>query len=67
MYKETTASGAAQIGNPGMNGMGSFMQGFLEMSNVNITDEMVKMIMAQRVHEAMSKAIQSGDDMMEGD
>jgi len=64
LYKETTASGAAQISNAGLNGMGSLMQGFLEMSNVNVTDEMVKMIVAQRVHEAMSKAIQSGDDMM---
>jgi flagellar basal-body rod protein FlgG len=65
LYKETDASGAAELGNPGENGFGEVAQGFLEMSNVKVVEEMVKLIMAQRAYEVNSKAVQSADDMMQ--
>ncbi|MBF0284382.1 MAG: flagellar basal-body rod protein FlgG [Magnetococcales bacterium] len=64
LYKETNASGAAQAGNPGETGMGEITQRFLEMSNVNMVEEMVNMISAQRAYEINSKTIQTADDML---
>jgi flagellar basal-body rod protein FlgG len=65
LFEETAASGTAELGNPGENGYGSLMQGFLETSNVNIVEEMVNMIQAQRAYEINSKSIQTSDEMME--
>jgi flagellar basal-body rod protein FlgG len=65
IFKETTASGTAQTGNPGENGLGTLSQNYLEMSNVNVVEEMVNMIEAQRAYEVNSKAVQSSDDMMQ--
>ena len=65
LYVETDASGAAELGNPGENGFGTIVQGFLEMSNVNVVQEMVNMIIAQRAYEINSKAIQTSDQMLE--
>ena len=65
IYEETPASGTVQLGNPGDNGLGTITQGFLESSNVNIVDEMVNMIQAQRAYEINSKSIQTSDDMLE--
>jgi len=65
IYEETAASGTVQLGNPGDNGLGTVTQGFLESSNVNIVDEMVNMIQAQRAYEINSKSIQTSDDMLE--
>ncbi len=59
----TGASGAAVTDLPGQNGLGTVDQGYLEMSNVQIVDEMVNMIVAQRAYEMNSKAIQTADDM----
>ncbi len=42
----------------------SIMQGFLESSNVQVVDEMVKLIIAQRAYEINSKAIQTSDEML---
>lgn len=65
LYLESTASGPAQQGTPGFaTGFGLIQQGFLETSNVNIADEMVNMIIAQRSYELNAKAIQASDDMM---
>lgn len=64
LYRETEASGTAEIGNPGENGFGSLRQGFLEMSNVKVVEEMVGMIVAQRAYEVNSKAVQAADEMM---
>jgi flagellar basal-body rod protein FlgG len=47
-----------------MDGFGTIAQGFLEMSNVKVVDEMVNMIIAQRAYEVNSKAIQTADDML---
>ncbi|RMH36161.1 MAG: flagellar basal-body rod protein FlgG [Nitrospirae bacterium] len=65
LFMESTASGPAQQGTPGFaTGFGLIQQGFLETSNVNIADEMVNMIIAQRSYELNAKAIQAADDMM---
>src|ERR1051326_6092639 len=60
----TSASGAAVTGNGGENGLGRINQGFLEQSNVNVVDEMVNMIIAQRAYEVNSRAVRVADDML---
>lgn len=65
LYAETPASGAPAVGKPGEQGFASINQGFLETSNVNVAEEMVNMIMAQRAYEVNSKAIQSSDEMLQ--
>jgi flagellar basal-body rod protein FlgG len=65
LYQETAASGNAVDGQtPGQNGMGTLAQGYIETSNVQVVEEMVQMIQAQRAYEINSKAIQASDDMM---
>lgn len=64
LYQQTDASGQAEIGTPDLNGFGTIQQGYLEMSNVNVVQEMVNMIVAQRAYEINSKAIQSSDQML---
>lgn len=65
LYLETTASGAPQAGNPGLNGLGTIIQGALESSNVNVVEEMVNMIETQRAYEINSKAVSTGDQMLQ--
>jgi flagellar basal-body rod protein FlgG len=65
LFKESQASGPPQLGNPGENGYGSLTQGSLEMSNVQIVEEMVNLIMAQRAYEVNSKAVQAADEMLQ--
>lgn len=65
MYRETEASGAPIIGTPGYDGFGTVNQGYLESSNVDIVDEMIAMITAQRSYEINSKTVQAVDDMMQ--
>ncbi len=64
LFKTTPASGEEIPGQPGLEGMAKTHQGFLEMSNVKIVEEMVNMIVAQRAYEVNSKAIQSSDSML---
>lgn len=64
LFQETPASGAEIPGTPGIGGFGKLYQGFLEMSNVNLAEEMVNMIVAQRAYESNSKAIQTSDSML---
>jgi len=65
LYQETAASGNAVDGQtPGTNGMGTLAQGYVETSNVQVVEEMVNMIQAQRAYEINSKAIQTADQMM---
>jgi flagellar basal-body rod protein FlgG len=64
LLKETGASGAPQVVNPGSNGAGQLMQGALEASNVNVVEEMVNMIETQRAYEINSKAISAVDGML---
>jgi flagellar basal-body rod protein FlgG len=65
LYLPTNASGDALVGTAGEDGLGTLAQGFLEMSNVSVVDEMVKMITAQRAYEINSKTIQAADDMLQ--
>jgi flagellar basal-body rod protein FlgG len=65
LYRESPASGNAEIGNPAENGFGELQQGFLELSNVKVVEEMVNMILAQRAYEVNAKAIQAADDMIQ--
>lgn len=65
LYKETAASGTPQLGTPGANGFGTLNQGYLELSNVKVVEEMVNLIMAQRAYEVNSKAVQAADEMMQ--
>ena len=64
MFTQTAASGTPVVGTPGAQGLGTLSQGFLELANVKVVDEMVAMITSQRAYEANSKAIQTADDML---
>lgn len=65
LYTETAASGTPELGSPGQQGFGELVQGYLEGSNVNVVNEMVSMIIAQRAYEINSKAIQTSDAMLQ--
>jgi flagellar basal-body rod protein FlgG len=65
LLAETTASGPAQQGTPGQNGLGMTTQGSVEASNVNVVEELVNMIETQRAYEMNSKAISTADQMLE--
>jgi flagellar basal-body rod protein FlgG len=65
MVAETAASGPAQTGTAGQNGLGSLLQGSFESSNVNVVEELVNMIETQRAYEMNSKAISTADQMLE--
>ncbi|HLS82554.1 MAG TPA: flagellar basal-body rod protein FlgG [Steroidobacter sp.] len=65
MLLESAASGPAQTGAPGLNGLGLLVQGSLEGSNVNVVEELVNMIETQRAYEMNSKAIATTDRMLE--
>jgi flagellar basal-body rod protein FlgG len=65
LFTPTPASGDPIEGTPGQDEFGTLAQGFLEMSNVSVVDEMVNMIVAQRAYEANSKAIQTSDQMLQ--
>jgi len=64
LYVETAVSGAPQEGVPGLEGFGMIVQGALETSNVNTTEELVNLIESQRVYEMNSKVISSVDQML---
>ena len=65
LYLETQASGQPVVGNPAQNGLGIIVQGQLEGSNVNVVEEMVNLIEAQRAFEVTSKAISAADNMLQ--
>jgi flagellar basal-body rod protein FlgG len=65
LFTATDSSGEAITGNPGIDGMGTIGQGFIEMSNVNVVEEMVNMIVSQRAYEINSKAVQASDEMLQ--
>jgi flagellar basal-body rod protein FlgG len=65
LYDETPASGTPEQGNPGEQGFGTTMQSYIETSNVNIVEEMVNLIVAQRAYEINSKSIQTSDEMLQ--
>lgn len=65
LYAESGSSGTPETGQPGEQGFASVMQGYKENSNVNIVEEMVNMIIAQRAYEVNSKSIQASDEMLQ--
>lgn len=64
LYEAGGGSGTATEVTPGDEGSGTLAQGFVEGSNVQIVEEMVKMILAQRAYEINSKAVQTSDEML---
>lgn len=64
LYVETAVSGAPQQGTPGLEGFGMILQGSLETSNVNTTEELVNLIQSQRAYEMNSKVISAVDQML---
>ena len=64
LLQQTPASGEALPGTPGAEGLGQVNQGYLEVSNVDIVEEMIALITAQRAYEVNSKAIKTSEDMM---
>ncbi len=65
LFLETAASGGVQTGTPDANGFGAILQGSVENSNVNIVEELVNMITAQRTYEMNSRVIQTADQMLQ--
>ena len=65
LFLPTGSSGDPTTGNPGSDGLGTINQGFIELSNVNVVEEMVNMIVSQRAYELNSKAIQTADEMLQ--
>ena len=64
-YMNTVASGDAILGTAGLEGLGQIKQGFVEMSNVQLVEEMTDLITGQRAYEANSKAITTSDEMLQ--
>lgn len=64
LYLPTEKSGEPIPGKPGEQGLGPLAQGFLEASNVQLIDEFVGLVVAQRAYEANAKAIQASDEML---
>ena len=64
LFAQTDASGEAVEGDPNSDGYGKLLQGFLESSNVNIVEEMVNLIVAQRAYEMNSKGVTTADEML---
>jgi len=63
-YINTSASGDPVEGVAGLNGLGQIRQGFVEMSNVQLVEEMTDLITAQRAYDANSKVITTSDEML---
>lgn len=64
LFRETTASGTAVLGAPGEGGAGTVRQGMLEVSNVNVVEEMIDLISGQRAYEINSRVIRAADEML---
>jgi flagellar basal-body rod protein FlgG len=65
MYLETPASGSPTTATPGSPGLGTVMQGYLELSNVNAVEEISALIVAQRAYEMNARVITAADEMMQ--
>ncbi len=65
LYQESDSSGPPTLNNPGLNGVGTLQQNMLELSNVEPANELIDMITTQRAFEMNSKAIQTGDELMQ--
>jgi flagellar basal-body rod protein FlgG len=65
LFLPTTSSGEAITGTPGENGIGTINQGYVELSNVSVVEEMVNMIVGQRAYETNSKVVQAANEMLQ--
>jgi len=65
LFKETEASGAAIAGQAGLEGYGTLLSRYLEKSNVQMVQELVNLITAQRGYEINSRCIRTGDNMLQ--
>jgi flagellar basal-body rod protein FlgG len=65
LYLETPASGSANVATPGSPGVGTLMQGYLELSNVNAVEEISQLIVAQRAYEMNARVITAADEMLQ--
>ena len=65
LYAVTAASGTPTVGTPGQQGRGSLAQGMVELSNVQVVEEMVNMISAERAYEANSQGVKVADEMLQ--
>ncbi len=64
LYQATIASGEPFVGTPGTDNIGRLRQGYLEMSNVQVVEEMINMIVAQRAYEINSKSVRTAEEML---
>jgi len=65
LFLESQASGPAIVGEPGLDGLGTIVQGALETSNVNVVEELVNMIETQRAYEMNARAVSTSDQMLQ--
>ena len=65
LMTQSNASGDPVVTNPGTDGSGTLLQKYLEMSNVQVVDEMVNMIVGQRAYDINSKAVTTSDEMLQ--
>ena len=65
LFLETPASGTANTATPGSPGLGTLMQGYLELSNVNAVEEISALIVAQRAYEMNARVITAADEMLQ--
>jgi flagellar basal-body rod protein FlgG len=64
LFIQSSASGEPQVGAPGSDGRGALLQGALEHGNVDVVEEMIGMISAQRAYEVNSKVVTTADEML---
>ncbi|MEO8181201.1 MAG: flagellar basal-body rod protein FlgG [Deltaproteobacteria bacterium] len=64
LFTQSSASGEPQVGAPGADGRGALLQGALEHGNVDVVEEMIGMISAQRAYEVNSKVVTTADEML---
>jgi len=64
LYKTSQRTGPTTTGKPGDEGLGTLSQGYIESSNVQLADEMVNLVLAQRAYELNAKVIQASDEML---
>jgi flagellar basal-body rod protein FlgG len=65
LFSESASSGQATQATPGSDGAGTIKQGYLERANVQVVDELVGLILAQRNYEINSRAIKVSDEMLQ--
>jgi flagellar hook protein FlgE len=63
-WAETTASGSRVVGSPNQGGFGAVRSGFLELSNVDLADEFVKLILAQRAFQANTRTVSTTNELL---